>query len=191
MKSCTGAKLLKEPKMKKTILTTLLILAIATASIFAVDDSFTVTTTVAERGDMKVSANAIAGHTPGAYTTAGDFTTLPITASGTQTFSAYMTTLSNKRTGYTVTMAATPMASVVAGQTTSYIDYTVGCGSQSIVTHGAAAPTVTGSTVDTVTALTGLTGKSIPITLSVDATTFAAAVSGSYIGTVTFTFSAT
>jgi len=175
--------------MKKTIIATLLILAIATTTLFAVTDNFTVTTTVAERGDMKVSSSAIAGHTPAAYTAAGDFTNLPITTSGTQTVGAYMTTLSNKRTGYIVTMSATAMTS--PGTTASYIDYTVGCGGQSVVTHGSAATTTTGASVDTITSLTGLTGKSLPITLSVDATTFDAAVSGDYTGTVTFTFSAT
>ena len=190
-KSCTGVILLKEHNMKKTIIATLAILIIASVSIFAapVTDNFTVTTTVAEIGNMKIVTTA-AVPTDNAFTGLTDFTNLPITSSGSQGTVAYMATISNKRTGYKVTMAATPMTSTV-GSATSYIDYTVACGTQSIVTKGALAPEVTGTAVDTVTSLTAITGKSIPITLSVDDPTFAAAVSGSYVGTVTFTFTAT
>lgn len=175
--------------MKKTIIATLLILLIASTTIFAVDDSFTVTTSIAERGDMKVSASSIGGNTVADYTAAGDFTSKSVSASGDQGTVAYMTTLSNKRVGYKVTMAATPMINT-DGTATSYIDYTVVCGDQTVATKGANAATVTGSNVDSVSGLTGLTGKSIPITLSVDALTYAAAVSGAHTGTVTFTFTA-
>jgi hypothetical protein len=184
-----GAKLLKEHKMKKTILTTLLILAIATTSIFAVTDSFTVTTTVAEIGNMKIVTTS-GVPTDNAFTGLTDFINLPVTSSGDKGTVAYMATISNKRTGYTVTMVATPMTSGT-GASTSYIDYTVGCGTQSIVTKGALPAVVTGTAVDTISSLTVLTGKSLPINLSVDGPTFAAAVSGSYTGTVTFTFTAT
>ncbi|MDT4763277.1 hypothetical protein [Sphaerochaeta sp. PS] len=179
--------------MKKTIIATLLILLIASASVFAaVSDNFTVTTTVAERGDMKVTTAAMVGHTAAAYGALADFTNLAITASGAQGTAgvvAYMTTLSNKRTGYKVTMAATPMING-SGATASYIDYTVVCGTQTAATHGAAATTITGTAVDTVSGLTGLTGKSMPISLTVDGTTFDAAVAGLHTGTVTFTFTA-
>ena len=190
-KSCTGTTLLKEHKMKKTIIAILAILIIASVSIFAVDDSFTVTTNVAEIGLMKVSSAAIVANTNTGYTNAGEFLTLPITTSGTQDFSAYLTVLANKRSGYEVTMAATAMTSTV-GSATSYINYTVSLVSdplKKIVTNGA---TATGSvTVMDVNSLTALTGASEKLALSVDSTTFEAAVSGSYTGTVTFTFSAT
>ena len=191
-KSCTGAKLLKENNMKKTFITTLLILIIASASIFAapVTDNFTVTTTIAEIGNMKiVTTNAVP--TDNAFTGLTAFSTLSVNSSGDKGTVAHMATISNKRSGYKVTMAATPMTSIVSGQANSYIDYTVGCGGQSIVTKGTNPAVVTGTSVDTVTSLAVLTGKSLPITLSVDGTTFAKAVSGSYTGTVTFTFTAT
>ncbi len=175
--------------MKKTILTTLLIMAIATTSIFAVTDSFTVTTTIAEIGSIKIVTSSTVP-TDSLFTGLGDFTNLPVTSSGNKGTVAYMATISNKRTGYKVTMAATPMING-AGASASYINYTVGCGGQSVVTNGAAASTVTGTSVYTVSTLTTLTGNSIPITLSVDATTFATAVSGAHTGTVTFTFTAT
>lgn len=189
-KSCTGAKLLKENEMKKSFIATLLIMIIASISIFAATDSFTVTTDVTEIGNVMV-ATASTVPTDKDFTGLTEFTTLPITTSGDQGTVAYMATISNKRSGYEVTMSATAMASAVSGQATSYIDYTVSCGDQSITTNGAAASTVTGTTVDKETSLTGLTGKSLPIDLSVDKPTFDAAVSGSYTGTVTFTFSAT
>ena len=187
-KSCTGATLLKEHNMKKTIIATLLILLIASASIFAVADSFNVTTTVGEIGLMKVSSAEITGNTSLAYTNSGDFTELVIENSGAQTFEAYLTTLSNKRSGYEVTMKATPMTS--AATPTTYIDYTVGCGTGTITTTGATTP-ATAVTIIDIASLTELTGASKAITLSVDSATFEAAVSGSYTGTVTFNYTAT
>ena len=174
--------------MKKTIIATLLILTIASASIFAVADSFNVITTVGETGLMKVSSAVIAGHTSLAYTNSGDFTELVIENSGEQTFEAYLTTLSNKRSGYEVTMKATPMTS--AATPTTYIDYTVGCGTGTITTTGATTP-ATAVTIIDIASLTELTGASKAITLSVDSATFEAAVSGSYTGTVTFNYTAT
>lgn len=188
-KSCTGAKLLKEHEMKKSFIATLLIMIIASISIFAATDSFTVTTDVTEIGNVMVATTSDVP-TDKDFTGLTEFTNLPIETSGNQGTVAYMATISNKRSGYEVTMSATAMESTV-GSATSYIDYTVSCGNQSITTKGANAPTVIGSTVDKETSLTGLTGKSTPITLDVDQLTFDAAVSGSYTGTVTFTFSAT
>lgn len=188
-KTCTGAGLLKEHKMKKTFMASLLILIIASASIFAVQDSFEVTTTIGEIGYMKVSELAIAGNTSQAYADTGLFGDLTISTSGPQTFSAYLTTLSNKRTGYEVTMIATPMTSTV-GSATSYINYTVGCGTGSITTNGASTTTTAVKVVD-VNSLVALTGDSKQITLSVDKPSFDAAVSGTYTGTVTFNYSAT
>lgn len=174
--------------MKKTIIATLAILIIASVSIFAVTDTFDVTTTITEIGHVKVSSAIIAGNTLSDFTASGNFTELVVEASGTQDFSAYLTTLSNKRTGYEVTMKATSMKSLATP--TTYIDYTVGCGTGSITTTGATTSTTPIKIVD-VNSLTQLTGASEEITLSVDATTYDKAVSGGYSGTVTFTFSAT
>ncbi len=175
--------------MKKYFIATILILAIATTSIFAVPvtDNFTVTTTVAEIGLIKVTTASIGANTLAAYNALTDFTTLAIDSPGTKTFSAFMTTLSNKRTGYNVKLSATAMTSTV-GSATSYINYTVGSNGQSVTTNGAA--TVTPVTVINVPSLTAISGDSKAITLSVDATSFNAAVSGNYTGIVTFTFTA-
>jgi len=178
----------KENTMKKTIIATLLILALTTTALFAVTDNFNVTTTVAEVGLIKITTASIGTtHSVSAFNALTDFTTLAINSSGSQDFTAYMTTLSNKRSGYTVKMVASAMTSTV-GSATSYIDYTVGCNSLTATTNGA-----TGSseiTVLTVPSLSAITGSSKAITLSVDATTFEAAVAGSYTGTVTFTYTA-
>ena len=175
--------------MRRTFIVTLLILALATISLFSVDDTFNVTTEIALIGWMKVSSSAIGGNKVSDYTDSGNFTTLAIIASGEQIFEAYMTTLCNSRTGYTVTMSATPMTSAVVGSTTSHINYTVSCNGYDVQTTLASenAPTL----IVDVNSLIKLTGSSHAISLSVDATTFDAAVAGSYTGTVTFTFAAT
>jgi len=173
--------------MKKTIIATLLILTIASSSIFAVTDTdnFTVTTTITEIGKVKVSALAIVGNTLTAYTTAGDLATYGISSSGAQAgFTAYLTTLSNNRAGYTVSMTASAMKS--ADTPYSYINYTVGCDTKSITTTGATTPAAV--EVMNESGLTTLTGASKAITLSIDSTTYDAAVSGSYTGTVTFNY---
>ena len=175
--------------MKKTFIATLLILLIASASIFAITatDNFTVTTNIGEIGLVKVSSAAIAGHTQTAYGNAGDLATYAISSSGNQTgFTAFLTTLSNKRNGYKVTMTATAMKS--ADTPTTYINYTVGCGGQSILTTDATTPPAV--EVMNISSLTTLTGASKAITLDVESTSYAAAVSGSYSGTVTFNYTA-
>ena len=177
--------------MKKTIIATLLILIIASTSIFAATvtdtDTFNVTTTILEVGKVKVSAAAILGNTLTAYTTAGDLATYGISSSGNQTnFVAFLTTLSNKRTGYKVSMSATAMKSGT-GPSAAYINYTVGCNGKSLTTSGTGSVTV--ADVMDVSALTTLTGASQALTLSIDSTTYNAAVAGDYVGTVTFNFS--
>lgn len=174
--------------MKKYIITTLL-LAIVATSAFAVTDSFSVTTTVGEIGVMKVTQAAITETTLTFFNGMADFTSLPISSAGNQTFSAYVTTLSNKRTGYNVKLSASAMKST-EGTTTSYINFTVGSNNATVTTNGAATIAAT-TPVVVVPNLTAVTAASYPITLSVDETSYNAAVSGSYVGSVTFTFTAT
>ncbi len=176
--------------MRRTCIALLVILFIAWPPILAdpVDDCFAVEAEICLIGYMKVSSSAIAGHTLTAYNNSGEFTTLAITTSGDQDFSAYMTTLCNSRTGYEVYMTATAMASGEEGST-SYIDYTVGCNNVSITTNGAAI--IEPVRIVNRNHMNKLRGNSKRISLSVDPTTFDAAVAGEYTGTVTFTFTAT
>lgn len=173
--------------MRRTFIATLLVLILASTSIFSVDDNFAVTTDVSLIGYMKVSASKIGGHTLAKYNDSGSLETLAITTSGDQTFDAFMTTLCNNRTGYTVTMSASPMTST-EGSSTSHINYTVTCNNKSVTTTSTSEPLPL--LIMNVQSLNKLTGRSKRISLSVDAATFDAAVAGDYVGTVTFTFAA-
>jgi hypothetical protein len=175
--------------MRRIIVAALLILAISSIPLFSVEESFTVTSDVALIGYMKVSALEILGNTVSAYNGSGEFTTHNVTTSGDQGLTAFMTTLCNSRTGYRVSMSATPMTSAVEGAMTGHINYTVSCNGVDVFTT-LSSETVP-PTILTVPSLMHLTGRSDAITLTVDATTFDAAVAGSYTGTVTFIFTAT
>lgn len=173
--------------MKKRYMLTLVFLLIALPTVFATTKDFTVTTIVDEVGLMKVSSAAILANTNQAFIDSGEFTTLPISTHGPQTFEAYMTVLANKRTGFEVSMKATAMVST-EGSHSAYIRYTVSCGSGTTTTP--AGTGVSTLTVLGVSALTSLTGFSERISVDIDEATFNAAVAGSYVGTVTFIFTA-
>jgi len=174
----------------KKLTTLLIILTLITAGVFAVDNaSFDLTTTVAAINAMKITAAQFSGTTVAALTSANGVTTpYNVATAGAQSgFSGYLSTLSNKRTGYYVMMSATAMTSTV-GQVSSYINYTVTVDNKSITTNG--ATTVTPVKVVDVSSLTAITPNSQKITLNVDSTSFNAAVEGQYTGTVTFTYTA-
>ncbi len=155
---------------------------------FAVTDTFNVTTTVADIGQIKITVPPSVTATVTAFDALAGYGDLAITTSGSQSFTAYMSTISNSRSGYTVTMDATAMEST-GTPANSYIDYTVTVNSVDLTTTGAVA--LTGVNILTVASLTGIATQSHAIAIDVDATTFDAAVSGSYTGTVTFTYAAT
>lgn len=155
---------------------------------FAVTDTFNVTTTVADIGFIKITEAASTVATATAFNALDAYGDLAISSSGAQTFTAYMSTLSNSRSGYTVTMGATSMVST-GTPADSYIDYTVTVNSVSLTTTGATG--VPAVNILTIPSLAGIATETHAIALSIDATTFDAAVSGSYTGTVTFTYAAT
>ena len=155
---------------------------------FAVTDTFNVTTTVADVGLIKITEAASTVATVSAFNALDAYGDLAISSSGGQTFTAYMSTLSNSRSGYTVDMDATSMISTVSS-VDSYIDFTVTVNSVALTTTGAI---VAGTErILTIGSLAAIDTETHAISLSIDATTFDAAVSGSYIGTVTFTYAAT
>ena len=180
--------------MKKNLIV-LLVIALVTVGLFAADPtnaSFQVTADVSGINLMKITTAKYEGSSP---TDFANNTTVPIyagplsvTASGAQTLSAYISTMSNSRSGYHVTMTATAMKSTV-GSVDAYINYTVAANTKSITTNGATA--VAGVKVIEKTSLSGLAVESHLITLTVDQTTFDAAVEGSYSGTVTFEYKTT
>jgi len=174
--------------MKKTFITILLVLLFVVAPMFAVTDSFDVTTTVSDVGLIKVTTAASTTATATAFNALTAYGDLAITTSGAQTFTAFMSTISNSRTGYTVTMDANPMLSTVS-TVDAYIDYTVTVNSVVLTTTGSTA--VAGVEILNIASLAAIATESHAVALSVDATTFDAAVAGSYTGTVTFTYAAT
>ena len=180
--------------MKKNIIAVLLVIALSTVFIFAATNppatSFDVSTNVSGINKMKITAAAFpANGTPSSFDSAAVYAgPLAVTTYGSQTFTAYLSTMSNNRGGYTVTMDATAMKSTEAGEADAYINYTVTVNNVSLATNG--ATDVTAVTVIDVESLTGRASQSHQIALTVDQTSFEAAVEGSYQGTVTFNYTA-
>ncbi|MFA5446871.1 MAG: hypothetical protein WC233_01180 [Sphaerochaeta sp.] len=181
--------------MKKHIIAALTIFLLIGFGAYAANpgpSSFDITTNVQGINKMKITASEFTGTAPGQFDDAEAFAeSLAISTSGTQEFSAWLSTMSNNRSGYKVTMTATAMKSTIAEKADSYINYTVTVNSKAITTNDGGASTPVSQDVITVTSLTGLAKQSHQITLSVDQTSFEAAVEGSYSGTVTFTYTAT
>ncbi len=188
--------------MKKNLIA-ILIIALVSVGLFAATvpgpSSFDVTTTVLGINLMKITKAAFTGTTETAFTNAAAFQgPLGVTGYGAPAnFSAYISTLSNSRVGYKVTMTATAMKSTeTVGQSSvdAFIHYTVTANNQSVDTSGkSGGPGAGGKVViDTLSAgLTGVAPASHQITLSVDQASFEAAVEGTYTGTVTFTWTTT
>ena len=150
--------------------------------------SFNVTTIVEGINKLKVTTTDVTDN-PAQFDAADVFTSLSITSAGEQTFDAYLSTLSNNRQGYKVTMTATAMFSVGGfGELSSYINYTVSANGASVTTNGSTA--VPAINVIDESMIFDLTSLSYKISLSVDQASFDSAVQGSYTGTVTFNYTA-
>lgn len=172
--------------MKKSLLLVVLALICTTLAAAPGPSSFDVSTVVQGINKMKLTTSQFTG-SPGQFDDAVAYTgPLQVSTYGNQTFSAYLSTISNNRKGYKVSMGATAMASTESGQPTSYIDYTVTVNGQSLTTNGATGV----GTVDVinVSSMAGVASQSHQISLSVDQASFEAAVEGMYTGTVTFTY---
>lgn len=178
----------------KKLISAILVLALASFAIFADTDFFEVETKVEGVNMMKITAGQYNPTTPtpegfeGVDAFEGP---LVINAAGDQSFNAYLSTLSNNRTGYTVSMTATAMKSSITSQADAYINYTVTVQGGGSITTNNTTSSPTSVDVITVASLTELTAQSRKISLTVDPTTFNSAVEGSYSGTVTFTYTAT
>ena len=174
--------------MKKNLIA-LLIVALVSVGLFAdpITDSFTVTTTVTSKNNMKVTEEDVSTK---AWSSLTDFTNFGVTSTNLNTGAAiaYLTTQSNNRKGYKISIAATAMANAaMEGYAITYINYTVYLGTD---TTGLQTTNGTEATKDviTVSELTTLTEVSYQIKIKVDADQFAAAVDGTYTGTVTFNY---
>ena len=177
--------------MKKNLIV-LLVIALVSVGLFAANpgpSTFDVTTTVEGINEMKLTQAEFTGTTKSALTALDAYTgPLEVSAYGPQSFTAYISTLSNSRVGYKVTMSETAMADAAAK-----IHYTVTANGESVDTSGAENGPGSNAKViiDTLTSgMTGVASQSHLITLSVDQTSFEAAVEGEYSGTVTFTWTA-
>ncbi len=153
-------------------------------------DQLDLATVVAEIGLMKITSAPVSSGAPSAltnYNNAPELTTYGVTGSGDNGVIAYVTTLSNKRAGYYITVFATAMASGTSPNI-SYINYKITCPNGYYETANATVPPAI--TIIDVSNLTVISASSVPISLYVEPTSFNAAVAGSYEGKVTFTFTA-
>ncbi|HPB41709.1 MAG TPA: hypothetical protein PLR03_02650 [Sphaerochaeta sp.] len=183
--------------MKKNLVALLLVLAVVSVGLFAADitKTFNLATTVQGVNKMKITAAEFTG-TPGQFDAAEEATTHTVNTYGNQqspeadSLKAWLSTISNNRAGYTVKMTAAPLKSVVGGQATAYIDYTVTVNGLSIETQGSETTNPAFQNVITVANLAGIAKQSHQLSIVVDQTTFEAAVAGSYTGTVTFEYTA-
>lgn len=176
-------------EMKKILLLAL-ILIITTFGLFAATtDNFTVTTVVNTVDLMTVSTTKYTGTTVATFDALTPFTTLGVTSGGTQTFNAWLSTLSNNRAGFAVTLKASAMTSSVSGQANAYINYTVSCNTASVTTNNGTTVTAANPVVS-YPSLTEVTATSNKISLTVNQGDFDKALSGSYTGTVTFVYTA-
>ena len=172
--------------MKKSIVAAILVLALASLAVSA--DCFDVDTIVEGINMMKITMADCSQKTQSQFEEAPSFQgPLNVTTPGAQTnLTAWLSTLSNEREGYTVSMSATPMKSCFSGFADAYINYTVTVNDKSITTAGPQAAAAVD--VITIATLSSLDIQSHQIALNVDQGTFHTAVEGQYSGTVTFTY---
>jgi len=176
--------------MKKNLILALLIILVTTTGLFAATtDNFTVTTVVGTVDLMRISTLKYTGNTIDTFEDLTAFTTLTISGGGVQTVNAWLSTLSNNRSGFNVSLKATAMKSSISGQANAYINYTVSCNTASVTTNDGAEVTAA-SHVVSFPSLSAVTSTSNRVALTVSQTDFNKALSGSYTGTVTFTYTA-
>jgi hypothetical protein len=179
--------------MKKTIITLLVVALVASASIFATvnpaDVSLNLNTTINGINKMALTNAALSTSTEAAYgtnaATANLVTSKTITSSGTTGTIAYLNILTNKRTGFKVTIDAAPLASSTSGN--SYkINYVLTAGTATYDTSATSNSTnvITGGTI------TGLKAYSYAVSAVINSTEYAAALEDTYSANVKFTYAA-
>ncbi|MFA5446872.1 MAG: hypothetical protein WC233_01185 [Sphaerochaeta sp.] len=176
--------------MKRTFLT--IFLLITAISLFAAtpNATFEVSASIAGINDMKITNTAVDVPTYNnpnnafegtvAISTSGEGSNMD--SSGNVAFSAYISTLSNNRSGYSVLMSATALTHEDDDTTT--INYTVTVNDTSFATK---TDTTAVEVID-VTSLSGLDTESLPISVNVVRSEYDSAVAGTYVGTITFEY---
>ncbi len=175
--------------MKKNIVAVLLVITLSTAALFADPVSFDVSTQVAGLNYLAITDAEFTGTTMGAWNTFMPANTVegavPITTSPL----AYVNVVNNKRAGVAVYVKADKMEANTSGNNYK-IDY-------SVTVNGATYSTATSTanvmfvTAAQSAATSGLFLESYPVTAAVVQTSFDNAPEDTYVGTITFTFSAT
>ncbi|WP_320129010.1 hypothetical protein [uncultured Sphaerochaeta sp.] len=182
--------------MKKNIIALLTVALFTSLSLFATvttetlpdAKNLTLNTSIAGINYMALTQDAIGGNTVAAYNTviAHPVSDKTITSSANTGTIAYLNVLSNRRTGFKVTMTATALAGTSGNN--YKINYTVTAGSNATFNTANGSSNVN-NTVSS-SNLTGLTGYSYAVSAQVNAAEYAAALEDNYTGTVTFTYSA-
>jgi len=176
--------------MKKNLVALLLVLAVVSFGVFAAtSQTFDLQTVITGVTELKLKSESVSD-VPGYNNGTNNFTDSTVTVQPSEVGSAkqiaYIATKSNNRTGITLSVTAEAMSSSFPGGVTKYINYTIDVGGQQETTDGA-----NNAVIDNVfgAASSGFTGVSVlssQITITVDADEYAAAATGTYIGTVTF-----
>lgn len=152
--------------------------------------TFEIATSISGINDMKITNDAVDTTTynnptysfGGTVAIAASGDNANMDSSGNVSFSAYISTLSNNRNGYTITMSATALTS--EGTPPATINYTVTVNEVSYATKTNTAAV----DILTVSSLGGLDTESLPISVQVVRSEYDSAVQGTYTGTVTFNY---
>ena len=178
--------------MKKNIIALLSITLIASFGLFAATlptpAQLNLSTTISGVNLMKLTTDQFNPGTPSIAlfdsATANEATEVVSNAADTGTI-AYLSILTNKRTGFTVTMTAEALDSATVGNN-FLINYVVTAGTASYDTSDG-----TGTNTITVNSgITGLTAFSYPVSVDLNDAEYDAALEDTYSGTVTFTYTA-
>ena len=178
--------------MRKTLIFTFLLILITTL-LTAADPSpatFSVSTKISAINDMKITSEPVDEESfsdpnttfSGSVSIVGSGSGQNMDGDGNVSFSAFVSTLSNNRAGYTIKMSATPLTS--EGTPPATINYIV---TVEDVPFDTKEDTIAVD-VFTVQSLGELNVESLPISVRLYRDEFDSAVAGTYIGSVTFEY---
>lgn len=177
--------------MKKNIIATLLVLALASITIFAADATgqFDVVTSVGGIHEIKLvtvgtTVPTNKGGFDGLSADNSDFTVDDNNYNTIQTV-RQLISMSNNRNGYYMTLSATAMEADLGSSEFAYINYNVAAGGASLTTNDATEVDAVANIHDS-GPLTGMNFYSTNVTVEVNAEEYENAVTGSYSGTITF-----
>lgn len=176
--------------MKKNIIAALLIAIVATVGLFAAGPApaeLNLKTSISGLNKMKLTKAEYAPATTSVSSfdqaEANEATEEVASAADTGTI-AWLSILTNKRTGFTVSMTATSLTSDTEGNNFS-IDYVVTAENAS---YDTAASTNSGNAITVSSGITGLSAFSYPVSVDLDDTDYDAALEDTYTGTITFSY---